>query len=63
MIIDVKQIFESALQEAGAQITEAFGNYSGDAKRFELKFQEFQLFLAVLISLPSTTKLLPGFLP
>lgn len=50
-MIDVKQIFESALQEAGAQINEAFGNYSGDAKRFELKFQEFQLFgktLAVL---------------
>jgi hypothetical protein len=43
-VIDVKQIFESTLQEAGAQITEAFGNYSGDAKRFELKFQEFQLF-------------------
>ena len=37
-MIDVKQIFESALQEAGAQINEAFGNYSGDAKRFELKF-------------------------
>ena len=43
-MIDVKQIFESAIQEAGIQIDEAFGNYSGDAKRFELKFQEFQLF-------------------
>ena len=43
-MIDVKQIFESALQEAGVQIDEAFGNYSGNAARFELKFQEFQLF-------------------
>ena len=50
-MIDVKQIFESALQEAGAQITEAFGNYSGDAKRFELKFQEFQLFGKTLAAL------------